>query len=104
MKLSIRGVALSLAILWGAAVLLAGLAHLKTGYGAALLELLASIYPGYKASGAIGDVVVGALYAAVDGAVFGLLFAWLYNRFVGEPPAEKPDRLQEKRSPIEPEA
>jgi hypothetical protein len=66
-------------------VLLTGLANrVWPGYGAGFLKVLASVYPGYKASGSFGDVITGVLYALVDGGVFGLVFAWLYNRFVYE--------------------
>ena len=51
------------------------------GYGQPLLELAASIYPGYKATGGIGQVIIGTLYGTLDGAILGALIAWLYNRF-----------------------
>ena len=80
MKLSIRALAVTSAVLWGGAVLLTGLGNLMApGYGAELLELAASIYPGYEVGG-LGSVVIGTLYAALDGGVFGGIFAWLYNR------------------------
>ena len=92
MRLNIKATAFSLGILWGAAVLVTGLANLAwTGYGTGFLQLLASIYPGYKASGSFGDVIIGVLYALLDGGVFGLVFAWLYNRFLGSPGAAAGD-------------
>ena len=45
--------------------------------------MLASIYPGYAASGSFGDVIVGSLYALVDAAILGLVFGWLYNLLAG---------------------
>jgi hypothetical protein len=90
MKLSIRALAITAAIIWGGAVLLVGLANLVwPTYGGAFLEVVASVYPGYNASGTIGSVVVGSLYAMLDGAVGGLVFAWLYNLVAGpsKPPA-----------------
>jgi hypothetical protein len=84
MKLDIKAMICSLAVFWGAVVFFTGAANLIwTGYGGEFLRLLASIYPGYKASGSGGDFIVGVLYALVDGALFGLVFAWLYNRFLG---------------------
>ena len=84
MKLSVRALAITMALVWGGAVLLVGLANLIwSSYGGAFLELVASIYPGYGASGSIGDVIVGTLYAMLDGAVGGLIFALLYNLFAG---------------------
>jgi len=82
MKLSVKALAITAAILWGGAILLTGVGNLiAPGYGAAFLELAASIYPGYEVGG-LGSVIVGTLYAAVDGAVFGGIFAWLYNRIL----------------------
>ena len=49
-------------------------------YGREFLELVASIYPGYKPRPKLSQVAVGTAYAVVDGAVGGALFAWLYNR------------------------
>jgi hypothetical protein len=80
MKLNLKALTLSLAILWGGCVLLVGLANLIwSGYAAAFLNLLASIYPGYHASGSFDDLIVGTLYAVLDGALGGLIFGWLYN-------------------------
>ncbi|NIN71698.1 MAG: hypothetical protein GTO46_07155 [Gemmatimonadetes bacterium] len=87
MKLSVKSLAITCCIFWGAVVFLMGLAHLIwPSYGTAFLELIASIYPGYEVGG-FGSVIVGTLYAAVDGAICGAVFAWLYNRFVGSPAA-----------------
>ena len=80
MKLNLKALALSLAVLWGLVVFLVGLANLIwSGYAAAFLSLLASVYPGYHAAGSFGDLIVGTLYAVLDGAVGGLIFGWLYN-------------------------
>ncbi|NIS67978.1 MAG: hypothetical protein GTO12_03205 [Proteobacteria bacterium] len=85
MKLNVRAVAFTAGILWALAVLLVGVANLIwPGYGVAFLQLMASIYPGYQATGSIGEVIIGALYALVDGAVCGLVFGWLYNLFAGK--------------------
>jgi len=82
MKLSIGALTITAVILWGGSVLLCGIANLIwPSYGLAFLQLVASIYPGYHATRSLGSVVVGTLYAILDGAVCGLLFGWLYNRF-----------------------
>jgi hypothetical protein len=86
MKLSVSAFTLAAAIVWGATVLLCGIANLIwPTYAVAFLDLVASIYPGYDRVGNIGEVIVGALYAVVDGAVFGLVFALLYNAFTCRP-------------------
>jgi hypothetical protein len=84
MRLSLKALALTAGILWAMAVLLVGAANLVwSGYGVAFVQLMASIYPGYHASGSFGDLIVGVLYALLDGIVCGLVFAWLYNLFTG---------------------
>ena len=85
MKLNIKALALTAGILWALALLLVGAANLMwSGYGVVFLQLMASIYPGYHAAGSVGDLIVGTLYALVDGAICGLVFGWLYNLFVGK--------------------
>ncbi len=84
MRLNVKALAFSVAIFWGGSVFLVGLVNLASpGYGGAFLAVVASIYPGYHATASFGQVVVGALYALVDGAIGGLIFAWLYNLFAG---------------------
>lgn len=84
MRLNVRALASATALLWGGAVLLVGVGNLLVPtYGVAFLEWAASFYPGYDGPAGLGAVVVSTLYAAVDGAVVGLLLAWLYNVFAG---------------------
>lgn len=81
MRFDPKALALTFGLLWGGCVLCAALAHLVwPAYGTAFLDAVASIYPGYQVGGG-GTVVVGTLYALLDGAVCGALFAWVYNRF-----------------------
>lgn len=81
MRLDTRALTITGALLWGGAVLLVGLAHrVWPGYGRAFLEMMASVYPGYAGPGGFGALAVGTLYAAVDGALCGLVLGWLYNR------------------------
>ncbi len=83
MKLNLKALALSLAVLWGLGFFLVGLANLIwSGYAAAFLNLLASVYPGYHAAGTFGDLIVGTLYAILDGGLGGLIFGWFYNSLV----------------------
>ena len=85
MKLNLKALVLTAGIVWALAVFLVGVLNLIwSGYGVAFLQLIASIYPGYHATSSFGDVIVGTLYALVDGAICGLFFGWLYNLFVGK--------------------
>jgi hypothetical protein len=79
MRLDLKALAIALGLGWGAGVFLVGVAHLLwPGYGGAFLEVIASMYPGYHVGG-FGEVIVGTLYALLDGAVCGVVIAWLYN-------------------------
>ena len=81
MKLDLKAAALTSGLLWGAMMLLVGVGNSVNGsYGQAFLDVMASVYPGYHAAGTLGDTIVGALYGTVDGAIGGLVLAWLYNR------------------------
>jgi hypothetical protein len=85
MKLNLKALVLTAGILWAMAVFFVGVLNLIwSGYGGAFLQLIASIYPGYHATSSVGDLIVGALYALVDGAICGLVFGLLYNMFVGK--------------------
>ena len=73
--------------LWGAAMLIVASANLIwPDYGQAFLALVASIYPGYRPGAGAGSVIIETLYAAVDGAVGGGVFAWMYNLFARQRP------------------
>jgi hypothetical protein len=82
MKLSIKGLALTSAILWGITMLGMGLANLVWGsYGQQFLQMMTSVYPGYHAIRSVSGVIVGTVYGFVDGLIGGAVFAWLYNQF-----------------------
>lgn len=87
MKLSVKGLALSLALVWGLlAMFLVGVINLavpQSNYGQEFLELMAGVYPGYHAGKSFGQVIVGTLYGLLDGLICGGVFAWVYNRFAG---------------------
>ena len=84
MRLSAMALAVTGAIVWGIYVM-GGTALLNLiwpPYGEHFLITMSSVYPGYHATRSIGEVLVGAGYGAVDGAVAGLLFGWIYNFLV----------------------
>ena len=85
MKLSLKSLAITSAILWGGSVLLLGIANaIWPTYAVVFLQMVDSVYPGYHATGSIGSVIVGTFYAVLDGAICGLLFGWIYNKFSRE--------------------
>lgn len=81
MKLDVWGFGLAAGILWGACMLVLGLANLIwPPYAAAFLQAMASVYPGYTGERTLAQVVVGTIYALVDGGIAGAVLAWLYNK------------------------
>lgn len=84
MKLNLKALTISVAVVWAGAVLIVGVANaIWPGYGKAFLMVLASIYPGFGATGTLGDALVGSGYALVDAAIVGLIFGWLYSFIAG---------------------
>lgn len=83
MKLSVRAMATAVAIVWGVlGMFLTGVVNWAwPGYGQAVLDLAASVYPGYRAEPGLGQLGLGTLYGLIDGAIGGAALAWLYNRF-----------------------
>ena len=85
MRLNLKALAFTSGILWALVMLLTGIMNIVwTGYGNAFLKGMASLYPGFTADGSFGNVIVGTLYALVDGAVCGFVFGWVYNLFIGK--------------------
>ena len=83
MKLSPVAFAVTAAVVWGAAIfVIGGINALVPGYGETVLALVASIYPGYEASGTLGDLLLGTAYAFFDGLAGGFVFALVYNTAV----------------------
>ncbi len=82
MKLSVKSLTITAAVLWGGVCLMVAVLNvIWSGYGQAFLGLISSIYPGYEVTGTLSSVIVGTLYALMDGAVGGALFGWIYNIF-----------------------
>ncbi len=85
MKLNPFALALTAGIVWAGAIFLTGIGNLMSAqYGVKFLEVMASLYPGFKASGTFLDVIWGTLYGLLDGFVCGYIFGWLYNILLGK--------------------
>ncbi len=85
MKLSVKALAITSGLVWGGAMLTCGLLNLAARpYGKRFLELMSSVYPGFHNRRNFADVLVGAGYGFVDGAVAGALTAAMYNQFAGQ--------------------
>jgi len=84
MRVSLKAITLSSAILWGCAMLLVGLIHMAThSYGGEFLRIMSSVYPGADTAPTLGRVLLGTVYGFADGAVAGFLFGLLYDSFTG---------------------
>jgi len=84
MRFNVSALSLAIGIFWGLSMLIVSLANvIWPSYGRAFLDLVASIYPGYRAGPSVGQVITGTLYGFVDGGIGGLIFAWLYNLLAG---------------------
>ncbi|HXJ83920.1 MAG TPA: bacteriophage holin [Candidatus Methylomirabilis sp.] len=68
---------MALGVTWGAGVLMLGLIGV-IGWGRAVVDVLGSLYLGFRPT-LLGSVIGGA-WAFVDGALAGVVVAWLYNR------------------------
>lgn len=80
MRINIIAFAVTCGLVWGGAIFLVGTANLVwPNYGRAFLEVVASLYPGYRPDPSAGSIVTGTLYGLVDGAAGGAVLAWLYN-------------------------
>lgn len=77
-RLSVKGLALALGLTWAAGVFVLGLVG-AVGWGRELIDVLGSVYLGFRPT-PIG-ILVGAVWAFVDGTLAGVVVAWLYNRF-----------------------
>lgn len=82
MRLSVKGLALGIGIIWAGCIFLVGIVNLAApSYGASFLQMTSSIYPGFHNSRHFVDVLVGTGYGFVDGGIGGAIVAWLYNCF-----------------------
>jgi len=81
MKFNEKQLGLACAIIWGAAMLVVGLASIVwRGYGQDFLRVMASVYPGYQGGASHSQVAIGTVYGIVDGLLGAYAFGWLYNR------------------------
>lgn len=83
-RLSMKVMAIVPALLWGGCMLFVGLINMGApSYGGDFLRMMSSVYPGFHDTRTAAEVVIGTIYGLVDGAIAGVLFAWLYNLIAG---------------------
>jgi len=77
MRLDIRAFAIACGVI-AAVMMLVGTWAYVLALGPTQWEFVAKFYKGYSVSWLGG--IVGAIYGFIDGAVGGIIFAWLYNK------------------------
>lgn len=81
-KLSVKSLSIAAGLLWAFTFLLVSVCnYVWPPYGGPFLDLMSSLYPGYKAVGSAKSIVIGTFYALFDGVIGGAVFAWFYNTF-----------------------
>ena len=78
MSKNVQRAALTGGILWGVGMFIITLANVFFGYGAELLEVIASVYPGYTLT--LAGSVVGLIYGFIDAFVGIYIIAWVYKK------------------------
>lgn len=76
-KLDVKAFGLTLGIVWSLCVLIMGI-FAMFGYCVPIVELIGSMYIGYKAT-IIGSII-GAVWGFFDAGIGGLIVAWIYNK------------------------
>jgi len=77
MKLNVKAFALTCALFWGIGLFLITWWLMLFDGSTHEVPFLGRLYRGYNISPA--GSVIGLLWACVDGAIGGAIFAWLYN-------------------------
>ena len=77
MKLDVKAVAIAASLVSVVlAMFLTSVANMIwPSYGQAFLDVMASLYPGYRATPSIWHVIVGMLHGLLDGVICGAVFA-----------------------------
>ncbi len=71
---------LALGITSAIMVFLLGVMASLFGWGVPVAQVLSSLYIGFGPT--FVGAIAGAVWAFVDGFIFGVLIAWFYNRFL----------------------
>ena len=99
MKISIKALVNSIAIMCGIIVFLCGIINMIwPTYATEFLQVLESIYPGYHSNGSFTSVILATLYSVVYGMICATLFGWIYNWFVDVEEKEDEEIEEAKKS------
>lgn len=81
MKLNVKAFALACGLVWGVGLFLLTWWLIALDGATGETTFLGHIYRGYNVSPA--GSVIGLVWAFIDGAIGGAIFAWLYNLIAG---------------------
>ena len=76
-KLNVRALALAGGVLWGFYMLFIGWSAWLLGWGTDFVVTMSSVYIGFRPTFVGG--IVGAIWGFIDGAIAGVIIAWVYN-------------------------
>ena len=79
-KVDVRAFGLMLGCIWSVGVLALGIVSMLSNWGARTVKLFSGVYIGYKAT--LQGSLIGAAWGFMDGAISGIVIAWIYNRFI----------------------
>ncbi len=83
MRLNVKALALTSAIVWGLSIFLMTWWVIIFEGATGDKTLIAYVYRGYCIS-AVGSLI-GLVWGFIDGLIFGAVFGWLYNVIAGRP-------------------
>ena len=78
-KLNVKAFGLAVGIVWSVGMFVLGIIAMAFGWGGKFVEILSSLYIGYKAT-FLGSII-GAVWGFIDAGIGGIIVAWLYNKF-----------------------
>ncbi|MBN1621853.1 MAG: bacteriophage holin [Endomicrobiales bacterium] len=82
MKLDVKAFAITCGLLWGIGLFILTWWIILIGKASGAPTLISSVYIGYSITPK--GSIIGFLWAVVDGAICGVIFAWLYNLIVSK--------------------
>lgn len=77
MRFNIKHLSLAVACVWALGQIVAGWGAAICGWGEQYVQVMSSLYIGYRPS--FWGAILGGIWAFVDGAIFGAIFAYIYN-------------------------
>ncbi|MBN1824540.1 MAG: bacteriophage holin [Endomicrobiales bacterium] len=92
MKLDVKAAGVAFGLLWGFGLFFLTWWMILAGGAQGAPTLISRVYLGYSVT-PLGSVI-GLLWALADGFAGGVIFAWLYNRFLPAKPVQNTSAVQ----------